>query len=905
MTAFDANSYRKEVLKPLLDRGEHDVSDPFAVVGLDPSVDDEELIRQRMGEVVAFWRKERSSPRYKGLVSSLLDQQDAISAQLLDAGRRAEARARVQGASESAEVAAAARVDELLDALERRHGGIPRDRLDRLRSLAALEGITASQIDARLADRTLIDDQDDGVEPVPAAQRKQVAALLAELERLDRDSGAHRTLYDFLGLPVGAPTDAVTARREAIDARNRQRRHDRLRTVVDELLALSETLLVRGDPRRYLAGIEEGVREQIRPAIETAVLLDDRVSAAESERLTREAVSAGLDPGPARDLVVEVARELHAPIDVGSIADYVVCATCNATNTRHEDVTTCARCGADLYRSCPRCGTTAARSDVRCGSCRFDLRAYDEAAEDLERATADLAAGRLAAAADRVHAAAAWGDDLPDLVRLREQVEVAGRTADDAWANLALALDEQRVDDARRYLTSLGRIASDRPARDGTTLAAAADRLDALAAQVDAAVAAAAGTADTTERERALVAVLDRFPAASAVAAALADVGVQPATDVTAERTGPTISVRWSPSPSPGPVEYRVSRTIDRSGGSSTPLGRTTATDLEDAGPPAGEPVTYAVVATRLGTAAPEARSQPIVHAPAVAGLEAVEHDGAVELRWRAVRTGDVWVERCEPDGPGTMTRKLRGGPTGVLDSAVRTGAHYRYDVVVEYPATATSATTRSAVASVEADAFALPEAPPAPVVQPRGRSITLTVPDPGPGVEVVVLRARTAPAVRPGADLDDGGRRNLGGPLAGRDGTAYDAADGGPRWYLPVHAVRGHNVVGPAVAHPGVAEVDRVRIDVDATGPIVRWEWPAGCTEAVIHWSTGADPVVPGGPGVTESRTTNTAYDIHGGWRPPRVASAPLQVLVLAAGRIDGQRVPVPGWSDAARASL
>ncbi|HMJ77172.1 MAG TPA: hypothetical protein VK507_14435 [Iamia sp.] len=901
---FDANSYRKEVLKPLLDRGEHDVSDPFTVVGLDPSVDDEDLIRQRMGEVVAFWRKEQSSPRYKGLVSSLLKQQDAISAQLLDANRRAEARARVQGASETADAAAAARVDELLDALERRHGGIPRDRLDRLRSLAAREGISGEQIDARLVGRTLIDERADTIEPIPASQRKQVTSLLAELERLDRDADAHRTLYGFLGLPVGAATDVIEGRREAIDARNRQRRHDRLRTVVDELLALSETLLVSGDPRRYLAGIEEGVKEDIRPAIETAVLLEDRVSAAESERLTREAVSAGLDPGVARDLVVEVARELHAAIDVGSIADYVVCATCNATNTAGA-AATCTRCGSDLYRDCPRCGTRAARSDVRCSSCRFDLRAYDEAAEDLERAAADIDAGRLGAAAERIEQAAAWGDDLPDLVRLRERVDAAGRTADDAWDNLTYALDTARVDDARRYLTSLGRIASDRPAADGTTIEAATERVEALEAELAAAVAEAAGTEDVPTRETALLEVLDRFPGASAIAEGLADVGVRPATDVAVDRTGGTLTVRWSASPSPGPVEYRVVRTVDRSGGASTPLGRTTATELEDAGAPAGEPVTYAVVAARLGITAPETRSEPVVPAPDVAGLEAVEHDGAVELRWRRVRAGEIWVERTQPDDPDAMTRKLRGGPTGVLDSAVRSGTRYRYLVTVEYPATATSGLTRSDGVSVDAMAFALPDAPPAPTVAPSGKSITVTVPAPDPGVEAVVLRARAAPAVASGAVIDDDARRAIGGALAGSGGTAYDGADGGPRWYVPVYAIGGQNVVGPAVAHPGVAEVEHVTVAVDDTGPIVRWEWPAGCTEAVIHWSAGTEPVVPGGPGVTENRTTNTAYDIHGGWRPPGVTAAPLQVLVLAAGRIDGQRVALPGWSDAARGRI
>lgn len=899
---FDANAYRKEILKPLLDRGEHDVSDPFAVVGLDPSVDDEELIRQRMGEVVAFWRKEQASPRYKGLVSSLLKQQDQISAQLLDAGRRAEARARVQGASAASDAAASARVDELLDALERRHGGIPRDRLDRLRSLAGREGITPAQIDARLEGRTLIDERAETVEPVPAAQRKQVAALLAELERLDRDFGAHRTLYGFLGLPVGAGADAVEARRQAIDARNRQRRHDRLRTVVDELLALSETLLVSGDPRRYLAGVEEGVREEIRPAIETAVLLEDRVSAAESERLTREAVSAGLAPDVARDLVVEVARELHAPIDVGSIVDYVVCAVCNATNPAGE-ATACARCGSALYRSCPRCGTSAARSDVRCASCRFDLRAFDEAAEDLDRAGADLDAGRLGAAAERVERAAAWGDDMPDLLRLRDRVASAERTAADAWDNLTWALGARRVDDARRYHASLGRIASDRPAPDGTTLDEAGARVAALEAEVADAVAAATTAGD--DREAALLAVLDRFPDASAVAEALADVGVRPVTDVVVERSGGACTVRWSPSPSPGPVEYRVERTVDRSGGATTPLGRTTATHLDDAGAPAGEPVTYAVVAARLGITAPAARSEPVFATPDVADLEAVEHDGAVELRWRPVRTGEVWVERSQPDDPGAMTRKLRGGPTGVLDTAVRSGTRYRYVVTVEYPATATSGLARSDGATVEAVAFALPDTPPAPTMAPRRRSITVTVPPSDPGVEAVVLRAAAAPTVAPGTVVDDAARRAIGGTLAGSGGTAYDAADGGPRWYVPVYAVRGQNVVGPAVAHPGVAEVEDLRVEAGPDGPIVRWGWPAGCTEAVIHWSTGTDPVVPGGPGVTESRTTNTAYEINGGWRPPGVTAGPLSVLVLAAARIDGRRVPVPGWSDAARATL
>ncbi len=901
MTGFDGNSYRKEVLKPLLDAGEHAVSDPFAILGLDPGVDDDELIRTRVTEVVAFWRKEQSSPRYKGLVSSLLKQQDAISMQMLDRGRRAEARVRVQGATATADAEAAAKVDELLDTLERRHGGIPRDRLDRLRSLASTMGITAEQIDARLAERTILDAAATAIEPIAAPTRRQVASLLVELARLDPDAGTHRTLYGFLGLPVGADASAVASRRDAIDARNRQRRHDRLRTVVDELLALSETLLVTGDPRRYLAGVEEDVRDEVRPAIETAVLLEDKVSAAETDRLTREAVSAGLDPTAARDLVIEVARSLSAPIDVGAAPDYVVCAACNAANVAPEGARTaeCARCGAELHRPCPRCGRTVARSDVRCAGCRFDLRACDEAAEDLARAADDLDAGRLAAAEARVEAAAAWGDDLPDLVHLRDRVAAAARTAEDAWDNLAAALSDGRVDDARRYVAAVGRVASDRPGPDGTEVAAAVARVEDLEADVARAVAEAAATGDG--REAALLAVHERFPGASAVAEALADVEVQPAADVTATTEGSVVRIRWAPSASPGPVEYRIERTVERTGGATTPLGRVAATEIDDGGAPAGAPLRYAVVAARLGITAPAATSAPLVHAPEVADLEAVEHDGAIELRWRAVRAGEVWVERTEVGDPTVPRRSLRGGPTGVLDTAVRAGTRYAYRVGVQHPGGAGAEPLRTAGREVEAVAFALPAPPPIPTVTPNGRSITVSVPRPSDGVEAVVLRAREAPPA--GAVLDEAGLRAVGGALAGRDGTGYDAADGGPRWYVAAHVVRGHAVLGEAVVHPGVGEVERVRVEADAKGLVVRWDWPEACTEAVIHWSRDTREVVPGAPGTAEARTTNTAYEVNGGWRPG-VPSGPVSVLVLAAGRVAGERVAVPGWSAAARAS-
>lgn len=899
---FDPNAYRKEVLKPLLDRGEHDVSDPFAVLGLDPSVDDDDLIRERVDDVVAFWRKEQSSPRYKGLVSSLLAQQDRISALLLDPTRRAETRDRVQGASEEADAEAAARVDELLDALERRHGGIPRDRIDRLRAIAAREGITDAQVDARLADRTLLAVEDDDVEPVSPAVRRQVANLLAELARLDPDHGTHTTLYGFLGLPIGAGAAEVGARREAIDARNRQRRHDRLRTVVDELVALSDTLLVSGDPRRYLAGIEADVRDHIRPAVETAVLLDDKVGAAEAERLTREAVSAGIDPDAARDLVIEVARSLNAPIDVGTPAEYVVCAVCNATNTDTAPDAVCTTCGAELRRDCPKCGRRTPRSAVACVACRFDLRAFDEAAEDLAGAAADLDAGRLGAAAERVEAAAGWSEDLPEVVELRRRVAEVERTAADAWAALVEALAAGRVGDARPALDRVAEIAHDRPGPDGRSVAEVTTVVE--TAERDLAVGIEeASRAD--DPEAALVGLLDRHGPAPALTEALAGHPVAPAGAVTATPTVDGVVVGWAASPAAGLDGHVVRRTVDRTGGATVEVTTTgaAATEALDRSPPAGEPVTYAVVAVRAGIEAEASRSAAVVAAPDVEGLEVVGHDGAVELRWLPHRVGEVWVDRDQPDDPDAMTRRLRGGPTGVLDSAVRSGTHYRYRVQVAYQPPGSRDLVRSPGVEISTTAWALPPAPPAPRVVPDGRSIRVTVEPPDPPAEPIVLRADTAPSLAPGTVVAEADLRGIGGRMAGRDGTAFGTADGRPRWYVPVYLVEGSAVIGQAVLHPGVGEVTGVRIATDDRGVVVTWDWPEGCTEAVVHWARDRRTVEPDAPGNAVSRTTNTAYEIDGGWRPG-IPTGPISVLVLAAARVDGTRVTVPTWTDTSRAT-
>ena len=133
---LDTNRYRRDVLKVLLDEGRPSMDDPFSLFALDPGMNDATAIRSQVDEVIAFWRKEQSSPRYKNLATALLKDRDALAAEVLDPRKRAANRDRGLAHRAAAAASKFAQLDQMLDTLDRRLGGIPASRLDRLREAA-------------------------------------------------------------------------------------------------------------------------------------------------------------------------------------------------------------------------------------------------------------------------------------------------------------------------------------------------------------------------------------------------------------------------------------------------------------------------------------------------------------------------------------------------------------------------------------------------------------------------------------------------------------------------------------------------------------------------------------------------------------------------------------------------
>lgn len=326
-------------------------------------------------------------------------------------------------------------------------------------------------------------EQRANIEPLAAPLRRQITALLEELGHLqqsgDPGAGPRQTLYDFLGVSPTSHRRDLISRHETLAARNRQRRHDRLRTVVDELLALTTTVLLEQDPAAYLAGLDEDVRDRLRSEIDTVLLLEDSITAPEFERLLRLAITVGTTPEHARGLLLDLARSMHAPVEVGAAVDYVVCAACQAPQARSSE-SKCSRCGESLYRDCPRCRRSLERSALRCSGCQLDVRALDEAEADLVQARQDLDAGLVAEAKWRVDLLGPAAGDLPEVRRLAAEIEARLRVAAETWSKVRGAIAADRLDDASDLLNHLTQTSSDVTAPDdGATILAVRAELDA------------------------------------------------------------------------------------------------------------------------------------------------------------------------------------------------------------------------------------------------------------------------------------------------------------------------------------------------------------------------------------------------------------------------------------------
>lgn len=264
---------------------------------------------------------------------------------------------------------------------------------------------------------------------------------------------------------------------------------------------------------------------------------------------------------------------------------------------------------------------------------------------------------------------------------------------------------------------------------------------------------------------------------------------------------------------------------------------------------------------------------------------------------------------RVEPAGQGARVTWRPSTSPGRVDYEVRRdGRRLGTTQACELEVAAAGATAsyvvvarRAGLASAEArSASSGPQAPagtatPAPataaalpvvrslVVLPLGRRLRLVFPPPDAGRAEVRRLPDGVPPPAEGAPVSDPDRL---GPVvpAMSPGLAVDVRPAQvPTTYVVLTADAATAVAGASATYVEPAPVSGLRLEDGR----LRWEWPSGCTEALLAWRGDEPPQHARDPQATGRKTTNTRYELDGGVEVPD--QRPLHVAVFTAVRVSG----------------
>jgi len=606
MGPFDANDYRSRVLGPIHARGGVEHSDPFEIydIPLDEAAAlDDAAVAAQIDTVWAFWQRSRDHPRYRGTIDALLRQHAELAAALRGTRARAELAALVARARAEREDERFATVAAAAERLVERFGGLPEDKIPGLGLIAAGAGVDAAEFERRIARYPKVPagaPERTSRRPVSPQVLRQIRADLDELGRIVGE-GAPRSLFELLALPPGCDRATIRAARDEAAARNRARRPDRRRALLDDLLAAVATLLVDGDPEAYLDALAVAAADLLRPRLAAVLLVEDRLVPADAAALVAAARAEGLDPARATAVVRALARE--AGVDDAAVA--LVPEQGRPVPGPSADLAPTRGAGRAPGSSAEPTGARAARRG-----------ADQDWSEIVEQARALLDAGAPIAASDRLtHAQEIAGTTTPPIRELGDAIEAVIRQANLGWARLMQAVWAGRLKQARQLAAELGRLARDVPGPDGAELAVVTVEIEERYQRAGELLAAAA-TAAPGDRATLALAALELVADSDEARALLVENLLPPGTLAVRRAVG-AVEVSWTPSPTPG-VHYRVLRL--GADGSSRAVGVTATTHIDDGGVAAEAPLPGYEVRAGIGGV----WSQPAVwHGPAAEELAA------------------------------------------------------------------------------------------------------------------------------------------------------------------------------------------------------------------------------------------------------------------------------------------
>jgi len=874
--AFDATGYRQRVLATLRGASKLDLSDPFFIVDLPVDVDDTELIRARITALVGFWNKERS-PNYKALTAELAKHRADLAAVLLDPARRAECAAQVRAARAAADADRYGALDSLAAKLVARYQGLPRSRLPSLARLAKTRGMDEAAF-AEWADSQHVIEDGADAEPLAAGVRAQIRSDLDEFGRLTGDSSRSATLWTFLGIAPTTSAEEIAARHAELTSENERRQHDHQMTIVANLLTYTKQHLMTGDAARYAASLIEDAKDRLRDTVAEKVIVDGELNAADYEACVRKVIGFGfgLSSEQARLAVRRIATELGATLAVAPAVDYLICPNCREPQPASSQQA-CRYCGADLYLRCPACGRQAEAAAVACPHCGTSFRAIQAAVDQLAAARAQLAQGHPAAARASLAQVAEAARNAPALAAevsaVNDEVDRVIATAQSDWRSAERELAGHRLYAAVDRLSRIARVADDVAGPSGES---APDQLAELAARkaaVQADIAAARRLPDAA-KEAALGRILSAAADCGEAIDMMAALPLAPPSHLQADVGPDAVALRWEPSPSPGPVSYKVTRITVAPGGGQPErqaLGTTSAEEFDDAGAPGGAMIAHEVSAVSGRRTSPGVPTRPALITRDVTSLAARADASGITLTWvLPISHGNVVVEREVDPAAGLSLplRRARADGQSWRDASPASGVEFSYHVYAEYR-DPEGVLIRTPGATVRARVAPRPK--PVSELWARTSAGHTTIGWVRPPNGEVRIYAANAALAAPDSEVDLAELAHRGRYVgAGQRRVVDETAGRRLVTYTSVTVDGGQAVAGPSIAHLPVAAPSNAAVTDTGAEIVLTFTLPPGVTEAVVVGRRDATPTGPDDPAAQTWNVTNTRLEIGGGLHVP-----------------------------------
>lgn len=846
----------------------------YALLDLDPSVEDWTAIQARLEEKRRTWSSEKTmgNPRAKRTADRNLSLLREMAAVLATPEGRLAQRDEARRLAEQARQARFAEVDEAV-AVFRSGGETYTEAQLALLARRFAGTLSGAEVEQRLRTHGLRPAPAEGARRTPRA-RERIGEEDASIVRRNLQHLGVATLYEFLELAPQSSPAALRDGAAALYQENQRRgRTDADASARNELAGLCSKLFAdEAGKARYDSFLAVEAMEALRPNIDLAGS-DGFITEQELDALVRQGRQRGVSPDEARAYVEEYAAKRKCRVQAGAklpseaLRQCGACAALALPGARN-----CAKCGRPLEVECPRCGAATPTQNAaceRCGAHVGDAALVQALLREGERLAGE---GRVAEGLERfdraLHYWPGWGPaaEARERAGARQRVrEAALRPVEELAAARRLCEAERELERFVRAYGAGGTEALARRVRDGRERAQAAYEGGRQAA------ARGDGEAALEAYESALALCADLEPARLAAAAH----PPPPPGPLAVHAVAGGFHLAWGAAPSARPLAYRVVRTADAAPAGAedgTALPETAGLAATDAAPE-GTPVHYAVYSVRGGVvSAHAAQSGPHLRMAEVRALAAVGGDGEVVLRWRrpgGCRRVEVWARPGAPParaGEG----ELRVVPGDELhETGLRNGEARGYRVVAVYD---DPAAPGRELRTAGVTATAAPAAPAPPVMDlactREGRTVHLAwTPVPGAGVQI--RQAERLPPFTPGQVIaaDDAGRFGTLVARAGAGGAQATLSGQGRTYFVPLSVVAGTATVGRAAEVTTLDPVGALAARRTGGGIALTWEWPAGVDEVVVAYAHDRYPAGPADGGAARTTVSRAQYEAARGW--------------------------------------